>query len=152
MIISKLDSVIREKADAHTDLCRFLNIPRGCKKARIEAILRQENANTTGICPGCSGPLYNSPKLNGWCRSCDSKIGRMMLYKSRVRHYEPVGIRMTERFVDDYETLQTIPYALHGEVPPAEVLNAAKRYLYAMRKEAALYAARKEMEVQHEQM
>lgn len=82
--------------------------------------------------------MLNNPKLNGWCRSCDSKIGRMMLYKSKIRSHEYVGIRMTERFVDDYETMQEIPYALHGDAVPAQVLNAAKIYLYALRKEASL--------------
>lgn len=138
MIISKLDSAIKEKMDAHMELCRLFNIPRGCKKARIEAMHRQETANATSICPGCGCPLLNNPKLNGWCKSCDSKIGRMMLYKSKIRSYEYVGIRMTERFVDDYETMQEIPYALHGDTVPAQVLNAAKIYLYALRKEASL--------------
>ena len=139
MIISKLDSARKQKIDAHYELCRLLSTARGCKKARVEAMHRQEKANATGICPGCNGPLLNNPKLNGWCRSCDSRLGRMMLYKSRIRLHECVGIRMTERFVDDYAAMQSIPYTLHGDAEPAKVLEAARKYLDALRKEATLH-------------
>ena len=138
MIISKIDSVRQQKIEAHAELCRLLSTKRGCKKARIEATLRQEKANSTGVCPGCGGPLLNNPKLNGWCRTCDARLSRMMLYKSRIRLYECVGIRMTERFVEDYGAMQNIPYALHGDAAPEQVLSTANRYLEALRKEVAL--------------
>lgn len=135
MIISKLDSAIRQKIDAHAELCRLLSTTRGCKRARIEALHRQETANATGICPGCGGPLLNNPKLDGWCRTCSNRLGRMMLYKSKIRRHEPVGIKATERFVEDYAAMKSLPYALRGDAGPDMVLKAATKYLDALTKE-----------------
>lgn len=140
MIISKLDAVLKQKVDAHTELSRLLSTTRGCKKARIEAICRYRGASSTGICPGCGGPLFITPKDNGWCRSCDSKLGRMMLYKSKIRLHEFVGIRATERFIEDYSSMQSIPYALRGDADPLEILDVAHKYLDALNKEAMLRA------------
>jgi hypothetical protein len=63
----------------------------------------------------------------------------MMLYKSKIRRYEPVGIKATERFVEDYAAMKTLPYALRGDVGSDKVLEAATKYLDALIKEATLY-------------
>jgi hypothetical protein len=138
MIISKFESAKRQVIDAHAELCRLLSTTRGCKKARIEALHRRETANATGICPGCGGPLLNKPNLNGWCRACNSRLSRMMVYKSKIRRHEPVGIKATERFVEDYAAMKTLPYALRGDAGSDKVLEAATKYLDALIKEVAL--------------
>ena len=139
MIISKFDSAIRQKIDAHTELCRLLSTARGCKKARVEALHRREAANATGICPGCGESLLNNSKLDGWCKTCSSRLGRMMLYKSKIRRHEPVGIKATARFVEDYAAMKSLPYALRGDAGSDKVLEAATKYLDALIKEATLH-------------
>lgn len=141
MIISKKESARRQKINAHTELCRLLSTTRGCKKARVEALHRQETASATGICPGCGGPLLNNPKLDGWCRTCSSRLSRMITYKSRIRRHEPVGIKATARFVEDYAAMKSLPYALRGDAGSDKVLEAATKYLDALIKikEATLY-------------
>lgn len=138
MIFSKLDIAHRQKLDARDALYALINTQRGSKEARTEALCRYRDAVSTGVCPGCGGPLFTAPIDNGYCRSCNSKLGRMMTYKSKLHTYAPIGTRATEKFIEDYTSIKAIPYALRGGAEKQTVLDAACRFLEATRREEKL--------------
>lgn len=143
MIRSKIDALKEERLAACNKLEAALATKRGSKEARDEAHDRRRRAAETGVCCSCgaiiidkSDPAYANSRLvteTGNCSSCDAAIKRMLVFKSKLNIAWP-SEKLLRRFIDDYQSVPNLPYALRGNVQRDDILMYAEELLHIVMK------------------
>lgn len=135
IIISKKDAVAQKRIDTQFRLNSALEIPRGTRKAREEAMLRRLHTRDTCLCPGCGNAVYKNGGVDGWCQECKHTVDRMMSFKARLQAFKPIRSAAAYRFLVDYTSIHSTPYALHGELDPAYITDLIRAYADALKQE-----------------